>query len=73
MFCEAYENMLKRAAETAEEILYETEVLEEALAKLSLFMAINAATTQLIATSTLKAFSDDSPQEDTKEKEKPKK
>lgn len=73
MFCEAYENMLKRAAETAEEILYETEVLEEALAKLSLFMAINAATTQLIATSTLKAFSDDSPQEDSKEKEKPKK
>ena len=56
MFCEAYESMLMRAYETSKEILSETEDFEEALAKLSLFMSINAGTAQLIATNTLKAF-----------------
>ncbi len=53
LFCETYESMLHRAAETAQEMLSETDDQEEALSKLALFMAVNAGTTQLIATGTL--------------------
>ncbi len=53
LFCEAYENMLRRAAETAQEMLREASEPDEGLSKLALFMAVNAATTQLIATGTL--------------------
>ena len=53
VFCEAYENMLCRAALTSKEIISEAEGHDEALSKLALFMAINAGTTQLIATETL--------------------
>lgn len=61
IFCEAYENMLKEATDTTGEILLENmESLEDSLAKLSLFMAINASTTQHIAASAIKTFSDDS-------------
>ncbi|MBQ9770133.1 MAG: DUF1836 domain-containing protein [Clostridia bacterium] len=59
LFCEAYENMLRRAAETAQEMLSETGDPEEGLSKLSLFMAVNAATTQLIATGTLSGIAED--------------
>jgi DNA-binding transcriptional MerR regulator len=60
IFCEAYENMLKEAVQTSGEILLEeTESIEDSLAKLSLFMAINASTTQLIADSVIKSFSDE--------------
>ncbi len=53
LFCDAYESMLHRAAETSEEMLAETADPEEALSKLALFMAVNAGTSQLIATGTL--------------------
>ncbi len=69
MFCEAYESMLFRAYETSREIIDETEEQDEALAKLSLFMAINAGTAQLIATNTLKAFAPE-PEEKAEEKKK---
>ena len=59
LFCEAYENMLRRAAETAQEMLSETGDPEEGLSKLALFMAVNAATTQLIATGTLSGIAED--------------
>lgn len=59
LFCEAYENMLRRAAETAQEMLSETGDPEEGLSKLALFMAVNAATTQLIATGTLSGMTEE--------------
>lgn len=58
IYCEAYENMLKEAGQTLKEIVGEApEKFEDALSKLSLFMAINAATTQLIGTSSIKHLS----------------
>ena len=55
LFCEAYENLLARAYEAAREISAEAEEAEEGVAKIALFMAISASTSQLIATSTLKS------------------
>ncbi len=70
IFCEAYENMLKKAVETSREILQEKpDQLEEALAELSLFMAINAGTTQLIAASAIKVFAEEQEHIDENEKE----
>lgn len=70
IFCEAYENMLKEAVSASRDILEENpEQTEDALAKLSLFMAINAGTTQLIAASAIKVFADEENEEET-EKEK---
>lgn len=69
IFCEAYENMLKEAVATSREILFEQpDRMEDAMTKLSLFMAINAGTTQLIATSAIKTFFDgeDTPENDKK-------
>lgn len=66
MFCEAYENMLLGAAETAKEILAETPDATEAVSKLSLFMAINAGTSQLIATNTIKSFAEQEKPDDIK-------
>lgn len=70
IFCEAYENMLKEAVDTSREIIQEEpEQVEDALAKLSLFMAINAGTTQLLAASAIKVFADEeSAEEADKEK-----
>ncbi len=66
IFCEAYENMFKEATETSEEILLEDmESFEDSIAKLSLFMAINASTTQLISALAVKIF----PEENLAEKE----
>lgn len=73
MFCEAYENMLKRAEETSKEIISETPDDTEALAKLSLFMAISAGTTQLIAANSLRSFagkSDENAADDEKSSKK---
>ena len=53
--------MLRRAAETAQEMLGETGDPEEGLSKLALFMAVNAATTQLIATGTLSGKNEEEP------------
>lgn len=65
IFCEAYENMLKEAVTTAEDILSDNPLsYEESLAKLSLFMAINAGTTQLIASNAIKVFDDGVGQEE---------
>lgn len=67
IFCEAYENMLKEAVSTSRDILLEQDTItEDSMTKLSLFMAISAGTTQLIATNAIKTFSDD---EEEKEKE----
>ena len=55
IFCEAFENMLKQANLVYGEIINETEDPEDALAKLSLFMAIHSGTTRLIATNALAA------------------
>ena len=58
IFCEAYENMLKEAVATSRAIIQEnTESLEDAISKLSLLMAINAGTTQLIAGNGIKVLS----------------
>lgn len=55
LFCEAFENMLKQANMVYGELLSETPDAEDALAKLSLFMAIHSGTTRLIATNALAA------------------
>ena len=69
IFCEAYENMLKEAVSTSRDILLEeADITEDAMTKLSFFMAISAGTTQLIATSAIKTFSDDGKMEE-KDKE----
>ena len=57
VFCEAFENMLKQANLVYGEIINETADPEDALAKLSLFMAIHSGTTRLIATNALAATS----------------
>ena len=58
IFCEAYENMLKEAVATSRAIIQENpESLEDAISKLSLFMAINAGTTHLIAGNGIKVLS----------------
>lgn len=72
MFCEAYENMLKKAAEASREIITGEELLEDGLVKLSLFMSISAGTTQLIAANTLKVIAPPSEEEDKKEKKEKK-
>ena len=59
--------MLKEAVSTSRDILLEQDTItEDSMTKLSLFMAISAGTTQLIATNAIKTFSDD---EEEKEKE----
>lgn len=63
LFCEAYENLLARAYETAREISAEEEEKDEGIAKIALFMAISTSTSQLIATNTLKSVA----AEETKE------
>ena len=64
LFCEAYENLLARAYETAREISAEEEEKEEGIAKIALFMAISTSTSQLIATNTLKSVAiEEEPQE----------
>ncbi|MBQ1186669.1 MAG: DUF1836 domain-containing protein, partial [Clostridia bacterium] len=60
IFCEAYENMLKEAVATSRAIIQENnESLEDAISKLSLFMAINAGTTQLIAGNGIKLLGEE--------------
>lgn len=64
LFCDAFENMLREAVSTAKEIvLEEPDAIDEAMTKLSLFMAINAGTTQLVATSAIKIISEDEQEE----------
>lgn len=55
IFCEAFENMLKQANLVYGELVSENPDPEDALAKLSLFMAIHSGTTRLIATNALAA------------------
>lgn len=64
LFCEAYENVLKKADETAKSMMAESDAPDSALAELSLFMAINAGTAQLIAANALKATAPDETQEE---------
>lgn len=60
IFCEAYENMLKEAVITSRAIITENrESLEDAISKLSMFMAINAGTTQLIAGNGIKILTEE--------------
>lgn len=73
IFCEAYENMLAQANTAAKEITSEEGEREAVLAKLALFMAINASATQLVATSALSAIMTEEPEEDKKEEKKEKK
>lgn len=59
IFCEAYENMLSEAIATSRAIIQENNgSIEDAISELSLFMSINAGTTQLIAGNGLKLLSD---------------
>lgn len=68
LFCEAFENMLKQANMVYGEIINETPDAEDALAKLSLFMAIHSGTTRLIATNALAAAYPAEDSEEHKEK-----
>lgn len=69
IFCEAYENMLAQANSAAKEITSEAD-FEAATAKLALFMSINAAATQLVATNALAHLPEEEPVPEKKEKEK---
>lgn len=68
IFCEAFENMLKQANLVYGEIINETDDSEDALAKLSLFMAIHSGTTRLIATNALAATSQTEASSEQKDK-----
>ncbi|MBO5852493.1 MAG: DUF1836 domain-containing protein [Clostridia bacterium] len=68
LFCEAFENMLKQANLVYGEIISETADPEDALAKLSLFMAIHSGTTRLIATNALAATNQTEEPFDSKDK-----
>ena len=60
IFCEAYENMLKEAVGTSRTIILENgESLEDAISELTMFMAINAGTTQLIAGNGIKLLDEE--------------
>lgn len=72
IFCEAYENMLNQANSAAEEIAEEGADKEAVAAKLALFMAINASTTQLVANDALAALMEKEPEEEKKEKKEKK-
>ena len=66
IFCEAYENMLRGAVATAREIIQEnSESLEDAISKLSLFMAINAGTSQLISGNGITLLAEDKDEPET--------
>lgn len=70
VFCEAYENMLSQANSAAKEITSEEGDKDAVLAKLALFMAINASASQLVATGALSCLSEDEPPEEKEKKEK---
>ena len=72
IFCEAYENMLGEAISASRAIIQENnDSIEDAIAELSLFMAINAGTTQLIAGNGLKLlYEDDTEAENEKNSKK---
>lgn len=72
LFCEAFENMLKQANLVYGELINENPDAEDALAKLSLFMAIHSGTTRLIATNALAATMP-TPQADEHKEKKDKK
>ena len=60
IFCEAYENMLSEAIATSRAIIQENSgSIEDAISELSLFMSINAGTTQLIAGNGLKLLGEE--------------
>ena len=69
IFCEAYENMLGEAVSTSKAIIQEnSDSLEDAISELTLFMAINAGTTQLIAGNGIKLLYDEKEESETENK-----
>ncbi len=71
-FCECYEGMVKEALKTSNQLIEPENFYESALSKLSLFMAISASTTQLVANNALTALIAyaELPEKENKEKDK---